>query len=140
MENKTENVSPLGEAWIEAVGKHIEALNRQADALKYLADVIGFNADKFFEKGKNTPAPGMTIEHTLPPAGTPIVPTAKQPPPTKPEPTLEDVRAAMNAFARRQGKDAALALVKRYSSTLRVEDIAPERYGELLMEAAGETA
>ena len=137
MENKTEDRSPLGEAWIEAVSKHTEALNRQVEAIKYLADVIGFNADKFFEKGKNMPAPGMTVEHVLPPDDTPIVPTVVPPPKT--EPTLEDVRAAMNAFARRQGKDAAFALIKKYSSSLKVEDIAPERYGELLMETSGGT-
>ena len=138
MENKTENRSPLGEAWIEAVSKHTEALNRQVEAIRYLADVIGFNADKLFEKGKNTPAPSMTVEHALPPDDTPVVP-AQEPPP-KTEPTLEDVRASMNAFARRQGKDAAFALIKKYSSSLKVEDIAPERYGELLMETSGGTA
>ena len=137
MENKLENRSPLGEAWIEAVTKHTEALNRQAEAIKYLADVIGFNADKLLEKGKTTPAPSMTVEHVLPNDDTPIVPTVEPPP--KPEPTLEDVRAAMNAFARRQGKDAAFALIKGYSSSLKVEDIAPERYGELLMETSGGT-
>lgn len=130
---------------IAAQNRTAEAIDRMTAALKYLADVVGFGVDrKLSEAGimAKDAHPGMTVSGPAE-ENSPSPTDAGQPPPgggraepAKNEPTVEDVRAAMNAYARREGKSKALALIDRYSPTRRVEDIAPERYGELLMEAA----
>jgi hypothetical protein len=116
-------------------------------ALKYLADVVGYGVDKKLSEAgimAKDAHPGMTVsapveeekkESELDP--NPAQAAEKKAEPAKnAEPTVEDVRAAMNAYAKREGKNKALALIDRYSPTRKVDDIAPDRYGELLMEAA----
>lgn len=123
-----------------------QALERQTAALKYLADIIGFGLDALQQRGvipeTDKPRPKQQetdAEKTPPaptaPAATPAQPAAQPTPAAQSEPTIEDVRAAMNDYARRAGKNAALALIDRYSATRKVEDVDPAQYGNLLMEA-----
>lgn len=108
-----------------------QALNRMTDAIIYLADVIGGKGD----------AARMTVNAPIPAelAGSELDPAPAKEVSGKPggsEPSIEDVRAAMNAYARANGKAKAMELIDRYSPTRKVEDIDPAKYADLLMEAA----
>ena len=149
MEQRTDIIRDM----VAAQNRTAEAIDRMTAALKYLADVVGYGVDrKLSEAGimAKDAHPGMTVSG---PAESPLDPNTTKAPlpdpppasqregekkaePAKAEPTVEDVRAAMNAYAKREGKNKALALIDRYSPTRKVDDIAPDRYGELLMEAA----
>lgn len=140
----------LDEKWtllkelVDQTANAAQAMNRMTDAIIYLADVIGSKGDAA-KMIISAPVPAELTDSELDPA-----PAEEEPKPTtkketttkggtekpgKSEASLEDVRAAMNAYARKNGKAKALELIDRYSPTRRVEDINPAQYGELLMEA-----
>lgn len=139
--NEQEQREFLIKGMIDAEIKMTAALERMTAAIKYLADVVGYGVDrKLSEAGimAKDAHPGLTVSHEIPPdealkeARTKTAQEAPQPT----EPTLETVRDAMNAYAKREGKTAALALIDRYCTSRKVEDVPPERYGDLLLEAA----
>lgn len=131
--NEQEQREFLIKGMIDAEIKMTAALERMTAAIKYLADVVGYGVDrKLSEAGimAKDAHPGLTVSHEIPPDKA----LKEAPQPT--EPTLETVRDAMNAYAKREGKTAALALIDRYCTSRKVEDVPPERYGDLLLEAA----
>jgi uncharacterized FlaG/YvyC family protein len=134
---------------VDAEKSMTAALDRMTEAIKYLANVMGFAVDKSLAEAgiaAKDAHPGLTVNHEIPadealkqsikaPKQPPAQPQGEAPAPPA-EPNLETVRAAMNAFAKREGKTAAMALIDRYCKTRKVEDVPPERYGDLLLEAA----
>lgn len=55
----------------------------------------------------------------------------------KPAPDLEGLRATLNAYVKTVGKDAALALVEKYTGgSKNPADIHPEKYNDLLTDMA----
>ena len=122
--------------------KMIAAIDRMTAAIKYLADVMGFAVDKKLSEAgimAKDAHPGLAVSHEIPPDEAlkeARTKTAQEAPQSPSEPDLETVRAALNAYAKREGKDAALALIDRYCKSRKVEDVPPERYGDLLLEAA----
>lgn len=140
----------LDEKWtllkelVDQTANAARAVNRMTDAIIYLADVIGGKGDAA-KMTVNAPVPAELAGSELDPAPAPAKEEAKPAKeeteevsgkPGKSEPSLEDVRAAMNAYARANGKAKAMELIDRYSPTRKVEDIDPAKYAELLMEAA----
>lgn len=130
-DNRQTVETPTMQAMIAAQNRTADAIERLTVALKYLADVVGYGVDKKLTEAGITAREvdcHMTVQHQTK--------AAKEPDKTKAEPTVEEIRAAMNQFFKQQGKTAALDLIKKYAPSCRVEDVPPERYGELLMEVA----
>lgn len=133
----------LDEKWtllkelVDQTANAARAVNRMTDAIIYLADVIGGKGDAA-KMTVNAPVPAELAGSELDPAPAPAKEETEEVSgkPGKSEPSLEDVRAAMNAYARANGKAKAMELIDRYSPTRKVEDIDPAKYAELLMEAA----
>lgn len=100
-------------------------------AVNYTADTIGFLLDALQQKGI---IPEKDVTRPTEPKEPPTASAA----PVKPEPTLENVSADLNAFARRNDKNTALALIDCYSLTRKIEDVDPVKYGNLLLESVCE--
>lgn len=130
----------LDEKWtllkelVDQTANAARAVNRMTDAIIYLADVIGGKGDAA-KMTVNAPVPAELAGSELDPAPTKEEIEGVSGKPGKSEPSLEDVRNAMNAYARANGKAKAMELIDRYSPTRKVEDIDPAKYAELLMEA-----
>ena len=106
--------------------KLIDAIELLTKAIHYHADVIGYQADK-----ENPPAAdgkGRAIKLELvqeaPPEDEPLVTI-----------TLDQVRSALNDYAKKHGKEKAMAFVAKYAETKKPADIDPARYGDLIREA-----
>lgn len=98
----------------EYADKLIEAINLQTKAIQYLADVIGYKAD---EKNNGKVKLDMKID--------------KEPPVTY---TLDQIKAALNAYARKAGKDKALEFVNKFAGSNNPADIPENKYSEVMEE------
>lgn len=60
-------------------------------------------------------------------------PTAAEPEPTGPALTVDDMRAALHSFSRKQGVPASVELLKKFGAS-RISDLNPARYADFLKE------
>jgi hypothetical protein len=106
--------------------KLIDAIELLAKAIGYHADVIGYQADR--ENPMAADGKGRAIKLELvqeaPPEDEPLITI-----------TLDDVRAVLNSYAKRHGKEKVMDFVGKYSETKKPADIDPARYGDLIREA-----
>ena len=96
----------------------INAIDRHSAAIKYAADKIGFALDKIY--------PEAAAEITIDPL--PFVKDEKV--------TIEQVKEALNAYARKTSKDEALALVEKYAGSYNPAEIPEDKFIEVLKDAA----
>lgn len=66
------------------------------------------------------------------PEATPVPPAA-EPEPTGPVLTVDDMRAALHSFSRKQGVPASAELLKKFDAS-RISDLNPARYADFLKE------
>ena len=90
--------------------KLINSIDLLTKAIQYHADVIGMEGDKA----------KLTAEISLPDKSY----------------TLDDIKSTLNKYAKREGKDAALALVKRFAGSHNPADIKEADYPKIIAEAA----
>jgi DUF1680 family protein len=118
LNKEKKEMTPEQRAMLETAGEFIRAIDKLTAALHYAADRIGFGAD-------NVPPDERPAErNTEPPAEVKIV-------------TDDDLKAALNKYARAAGKQQALDLVARYADSLNPLDIKAEDRAKVLEVANG---
>jgi hypothetical protein len=115
----------------EKLDKLIDAIILLRDALMYHAGVIGYKADSFNvgPDGK----PHTELKLTTPPDNEITEFEVMTIEPEKAF-TFDEIRSALNAMAKKHGKEKALELVKKYNTDGDIKAIAIEQYASLMSE------
>jgi hypothetical protein len=120
-------VGTYGQQWVDAIDRQTAAMDRLVAAVKYMADVIGFKADDANPKDAEGKAQVLLeINQPLPQDDEPLA--------DAPTYTLEDIRKALNAFAKKAGKDPVMEILVKYAQSGKPADINPDQYSELMRE------
>lgn len=123
MENENrEALYEIATNLVTAIDKLADRVEYNTKAVRYLADCQGFTGDKV------NPGEVKLKEDAEIPRDTPIVKEVKPY-------TLDQIRAIMNAYAKKHGKDAALKLVKKYAESMDLRDVKESDYTDLAREA-----
>jgi hypothetical protein len=96
-----------------------QAIDRHSAAIKYAADKIGFAMDNLH--------PEAAAEITIDPKSF-----------EKPgkEISFDDIKTALNAYAKKEGKEKALELVNKFAGSANPKDIPEDKYSEVIQNAA----
>ena len=123
MENENhEALHEITSNLVAAVDKLADRVEYTTKAVRYLADCYGFAGDKV------NPGEVKLKEDAEIPRDTPIVKKVKPY-------TFDQIKAIMNAYAKKHGKDAALKLVKKYAESMDLKDVKESDYTDLAREA-----
>lgn len=124
MENENhEALHKIATDLVAAIDKLADEVGCNTKAVKYLADCYGFTGDKV------NPGQVKLKEDAEIPRDTPIVKEVKPY-------TFDQIKAIMNAYAKKNGKDAAMKLVKKYAESMSLKDVKESDYTALAREAA----
>jgi hypothetical protein len=110
----------------ELSAKLIDSINLLTKAIHYHADVVGYRADNINPPATdgNGRAVQLELKQEAPPEDAPLITIS-----------LDDVRAALNAYATKHGKEKAMEFISKYSPSKKPADIDPTQYGQLIKEA-----
>lgn len=119
----------------------VKAIKYLADAIRYNADVVGHAADKSNVGGVEITGgtlPDVNVDKvekftdqvadSLKPPADSLKPPADDRPPIE----LEGLRSTVNSYAKKAGKKIALALISKYAPSLKLEDIATDKYNDIV--------
>jgi hypothetical protein len=125
--NKNEKLitDSIAQILFDSIAKLTDAIALNASATKYMASVLGYKADALNQTDENGyQKVKLELATTIPAEGEPLV----EPGPV----SFDDLMAAVNRYAVDKGREETIAIVKKFTASGALKEVAEEDYDDLM--------